>query len=75
LPNLVVPGVAAAIKRSRGKKVFVCNIMTQANETPGYTLADFLQILSLLFLVPPLSPPCEHRRQKVRDYPYKKRRV
>ena len=46
LPNLVVPGVAAAIKRSRAKKIFVCNIMTQANETPGYTLADFLQILS-----------------------------
>lgn len=45
IPNLIVPGVAEAIQAARAKKIFVCNIMTQPNETAGFTLADFLLAL------------------------------
>lgn len=45
VPNLIVPGVAEAIKAARAKKIFVCNIMTQPNETTDFTLADFLGVL------------------------------
>ncbi len=49
LPNLAVPGLAAAIKKSRAKKVFICNIMTQPNETLDFTLADFLRFFKNVF--------------------------
>lgn len=39
ITNLLVKGIADAIKRSRGKKVYVCNIMTQPGQTDGYSLA------------------------------------
>lgn len=42
LPNLIVPGVTAALKKSKAKKVFVCNAMTETHETGDYSLADFL---------------------------------
>ncbi|HEV2879516.1 MAG TPA: gluconeogenesis factor YvcK family protein, partial [Candidatus Eremiobacteraceae bacterium] len=35
MPNLLVPGIAEAIERSKATKVFVCNIMTQPGETTG----------------------------------------
>ena len=35
-----------AIKRNPAKKVYVCNIMTQPNETTGYTVSD--HVLALL---------------------------
>ncbi|HSE50487.1 MAG TPA: uridine diphosphate-N-acetylglucosamine-binding protein YvcK [Terriglobales bacterium] len=40
IPNLLVKGVPEAIARSRALKVFVCNLMTQANESLGLTAAD-----------------------------------
>jgi uncharacterized cofD-like protein len=40
VPNLLVPGVADAVRKSRALKVFVCNIMTQQGETPGFTASD-----------------------------------
>ena len=45
IPNLLVEGVAQAAARSRGRKNYVCNIMTKAGETEGYTAADHLQAL------------------------------
>lgn len=42
LPHLLVRGVAEAIAASSAAKVFVCNIMTQPNETLGLTAADHL---------------------------------
>lgn len=46
LPNLAVAGVARAIRAARAKKIFVCNIMTEPNETNGFALADFLKVLA-----------------------------
>ena len=45
IPNLLVEGVAQAAARSRGLKIYVCNIMTQDGETEGYTAADHLEAL------------------------------
>ncbi|MBV8206226.1 MAG: YvcK family protein [Acidobacteria bacterium] len=44
-PNLLVPGIAAALASSPARKVFICNLMTQANETLGMTASDHLQAL------------------------------
>lgn len=45
LPNLLVPGVAEAIRHSSALKVYVCNIMTEPGETDGYTAAQHLQVI------------------------------
>lgn len=45
IPNLLVDGVVDAIKKSRALKIYVCNIMTQAGETEGYTLSDHLEAI------------------------------
>lgn len=42
IPNLLVPGIVNAIKKSNAHKVFVCNIMTQPGETTGYTVSEHL---------------------------------
>jgi uncharacterized cofD-like protein len=41
VPNLLVGGVAEAIRASRARIVYVCNLMTKRNETPGFTVLDF----------------------------------
>lgn len=42
IPNLLVGGVPEAIKKSRAKKVFVCNLMTKYGETQGFRAKDFV---------------------------------
>lgn len=45
LPNLLVPGIAEAIKRAQAKKVYICNVMTQQGETDNYRASDHVQAL------------------------------
>ncbi|HHT17770.1 MAG TPA: YvcK family protein [Papillibacter sp.] len=45
IPNLLVGGIAEAIVRSRARKIYVANIMTQPGETEGYTLSDHIHQL------------------------------
>ena len=45
IPNLLVDGIADAIRDSRALKLYVCNVMTQEGETEGYTVADHIQAL------------------------------
>jgi uncharacterized cofD-like protein len=45
VPNLLVDGVCDALKRSKGIKVYVCNVMTQPNETEGYSVTDHIRAL------------------------------
>ena len=45
IPNLLVDGVADAIRTSHAQKFYICNIMTQDGETEGYTAADHLEAL------------------------------
>lgn len=40
VPNLLVEGIAEAIAASPAVKVFVCNLMTQKNESLGLSAAD-----------------------------------
>ena len=40
IPNLLLPEIVDAIKKSTAHKVFVCNIMTQPGETTGCTVSD-----------------------------------
>ncbi|HEY7982457.1 MAG TPA: gluconeogenesis factor YvcK family protein [Candidatus Eremiobacteraceae bacterium] len=45
MPNLLVPGIAEAIVRSRGVKVYICNIMTQPGETDGMSASEHVRAL------------------------------
>ncbi len=45
IPNLLVPGVADAVRASTALRVYIGNIMTQEGETEGYTLSDHLAAL------------------------------
>ncbi len=46
IPNLLVRGIVRAILDSSAIKVFVCNLMTQANESLGLTAADHIRALT-----------------------------
>lgn len=37
LPNLLVDGMAEALRKSKALKIYICNVMTQQGETDGYT--------------------------------------
>ena len=37
MPNLLVEGVATALKKSKAIKIYICNVMTQPGETDDYT--------------------------------------
>ena len=43
IPNLLVDGVADAIQRSKGKKIYVCNLMTKHGESDGFKASDFIK--------------------------------
>src|SRR5437588_10570941 len=42
LPNLLVHGIARALRESEAEKVYVCNLMTKHGETDGYKASDFV---------------------------------
>jgi uncharacterized cofD-like protein len=56
IPNLLVHGIAEAIVNSPATKVYVCNLMTQANESLGLTAADHIRALN------------RHAQQQIFDY-------
>jgi len=45
VPNLLVLGITQAIKKSKAKKIYVCNIMTKHGETTGFKASDFVNEL------------------------------
>lgn len=46
IPNLLVNGVARAIKDSKAKKFYVCNIMTEPGLTDNYSVADHINSIT-----------------------------
>jgi len=46
IPNLLVKGISKAILGSPAIKVYICNLMTQANESLGLTAADHIHALN-----------------------------
>ena len=45
IPNLLVDGVADAVRAAHAQTFYICNIMTQDGETEGYTAADHIEAL------------------------------
>ena len=43
IPNLLVQGISEAVRQSGARKIYVCNVMTQAGETTDYSVADHVQ--------------------------------
>jgi uncharacterized cofD-like protein len=46
IPNLLVTGIAQAIVNSAAVKVYICNLMTQANESLGLTASEHIRALN-----------------------------
>src|SRR5438105_4241143 len=71
IPNLLVHGIADAIVNSAAVKVYVCNLMTHANESLGLTAADHIHALNrhaggrifdyALINRTPVSPPLQSK--------------
>jgi len=40
IPALLIKELNQAIRKSNARKVFICNLMTQPNQTEGYSVAD-----------------------------------
>lgn len=45
IPNLLVEGVADAVRNADGIKLYICNIMTQDGETEGMTASEHIAAL------------------------------
>jgi uncharacterized cofD-like protein len=45
ITNLLVKGMKEAIKKSKGKKVYIANVMTQVNQTHGFKLSDHVKAI------------------------------
>ncbi len=56
IPNLLVKGIPEAIRRSKARKLYVCNVMTQRGETEGYSVFEHINALE------------RHATQRIFDY-------
>jgi uncharacterized cofD-like protein len=56
ITNLLVQGVPSALARARGVRVFICNLMTQANESLNLTASEHIERIY------------EHTRAPIFDY-------
>ncbi len=45
IPNLIVPKIALAIKKSKAKKIYVMNLMTKYGQTTDYKVSDHIRDL------------------------------
>ncbi len=45
IPNLLIKEIAEAVAKSKAKKIYVCNIMTQKGETDNYSVASHVNAL------------------------------
>ena len=56
ITNLLVKGIPEALAQARGTRVFICNLMSQANESLGLTASEHIQRIY------------EHTRAPIFDY-------
>ncbi|MGA1369719.1 MAG: gluconeogenesis factor YvcK family protein [Blastocatellia bacterium] len=71
ITNLVVPGIAEAITASPARKIYICNAMTEYDETDGMSAIDHVRTLlgylrggridEALFNCAPISPSMRDR--------------
>ncbi|MEI5907669.1 YvcK family protein [Bacillus spongiae] len=45
LPNLLVPQIGEEVSKASAKKLYICNIMTQAGETLDFTASDHVKAI------------------------------
>lgn len=45
VPNLLVKGIPDAIRKSRAKKIFVCNLMTYEKHGRNFSIADYTAVI------------------------------
>ena len=45
IPNLIIKGMSEAIANTSAYKIYVCNVMTQAGETDGFSASDHIKVL------------------------------
>ncbi|HEY60224.1 MAG TPA: uridine diphosphate-N-acetylglucosamine-binding protein YvcK [Anaerolineae bacterium] len=45
LPNLLVPGLADAIRSSKALKFYICNVANERGETDGYSNVDHVKVV------------------------------
>lgn len=45
IPNLLVKGIKDALQKSKAKKIYISNVMTQPGETDGFTVKDHLSVI------------------------------
>lgn len=45
MPNLMVKGVADALRQTQAVKIYICNVMTQPGETDGYTASRHVKAI------------------------------
>lgn len=46
LPNIICKEVIDAIRKSKAKKLYVCNIMTEHGETDNFKVSDYIKVLN-----------------------------
>lgn len=45
LATLLVKGVVEALEKSKGKKIYICNLMTEKGETDGFKASDHIKAI------------------------------
>lgn len=45
IPNLLIPGIAEAVRQSQARKAYICNVMTQRGESDAFTAAEHVVAL------------------------------
>jgi len=87
LPNLLVPGITRALRKSRAMKIYICNLMSQPGETIGFSAADHVSTIynhtgdglfdCMILNNQPISPTVlsRYRRQGSMPVPTDRRRI
>jgi uncharacterized cofD-like protein len=47
IPNLLVPGIAQALRENSAPKAYVCNVMTQPGETDSFTASEHVTAIQV----------------------------
>ncbi|AIE85012.1 gluconeogenesis factor YvcK family protein [Fimbriimonas ginsengisoli] len=45
IPNLLVPGIAEALRQARVPKIYICNVMTQKGESDDFTASEHVKAI------------------------------
>lgn len=45
MPNLLIGGIADALKRTKAVKIYICNVLTQPGETDNFTVSEHVRAI------------------------------